>query len=163
MRFTHFLLLFVYAFGIFSGVSTSTESEPQLALEWKTEPKKLERGIKDFAFVLHNKMSKVYKTSLWIEQFGKFDYPNVVIFAQLKNSEKKPLTFNPDVSMGQLPFEAKRFEPGTEEEILASVHVSVDEGTYLVWAELMCDRNIVSNKIEIDIQGGKIVPRKLKQ
>lgn len=158
MTYKYLLLVCGFGFSIVGGNLRSSQFEKQLSLKWIEAPNKLERGIEEFRFELRNNMTTPYVTSEWMLQFGRLDIPNVVIFARLKDSEKKPRVFNPTASVGQLPFETKKLEAGAEEEILASVHISVDEGVYLVWAELRCDRNVKSATYEIVIRGGKIAP-----
>jgi hypothetical protein len=142
---------------LITSVVISNELPKSPELRWKLQPETLKRGRSDLHFNLVNLTSIVYTTNSWVPQFGRNDFPNVLIFAAPVDSGNEVYSFNPVAQIGQIPQAVKEIPPSETEPIVADVLISVPEGEYIVWAELRCDRRIKTKKIPIRVSGGGIV------
>ena len=154
-----FLPLLLLFSCVLAGVTEEQDSHKGTlpTLHWKQAPKKLERGVVTLSFELKNDAAQPFFIDRWVPQTGNGDFPNVSISAESgKGADVRH--FKANVAIGQIPVVRKVIRPGQREIFDAEFRVSLPEGKYTIWAELHGNRSIVTEKIEVEIKGGTILP-----
>ncbi len=156
MRFLIYIVSFSLSFCLYGSELEAVNTPEGLILDWKEPPKVLSRGKIELKFLLSNLTQKQFIMEQWVRQFGKNDIPNVLVLTKKLNEESRIRPLNPVAVRGQIPIIVKEFPPASVEDLDAKVLLPLSDGMYQIWAELRFDRNVRSERITIEVKGGKI-------